>query len=91
MKVIEKKTMALVELKEGDKFLTKDGKFTFNGELPNGKINATSESGKAKPINPADIIEVLVVAQETLPIIVELVTAFKNFFKEIIGAFKKKK
>lgn len=91
MKVIEKKTMSLVELKEGDKFITKEGEFSFKGELPNGKINALSTSGKIKPINPDDIIEVLVVAQNTLPIVVELVNAFKNFFKEIIGAFKKKK
>lgn len=91
MKVLEKKTMALVELKDGDKFITKDGEFIFKGELPNGKVNALSTSGKVKPINPDDIIEVLVVAQETLPILTGFINALGNFFKDIIGAFKKKK
>lgn len=90
MKVIQKKTMTLVELSQGDRFVTKDGEFVFYGELPNGKINALSTSGKMKAINPAEIIEVLVVVQKTLPAITEFINAAKSFFVAIWEAFKKK-
>lgn len=91
MKVLEKKSMSLVELSQGDKFITKEGEFSFYGELPNGKINALAANGKMKPINPEDVIEVLVVAQQTLPIVTEFINAAKGFFVAIWAAFKKKK